>query len=821
MKRSKKRLTKIISFFMAVIMLVTTVPLLFLASATEGEEVKPIVDASPLNVEVTTEKTRYTLLSVIKFNVRVTNNSDIDIENINIAAKLGEDLVFVKGSETATLKDRLAPGESYEWSYKAKVSRDRLKSADKLLVPLAFMRDIFVGNYLINDSNVNSGSQMYEHYVRANLISAYSDSYSSDSTVQIWYDKKQSPEDDYQSLIDGVDIDNVYESQDDDISIDENTGIQYINNIIIIDFDWDCTDERKAEVINSINGKVVGGIDGLNELHIQIKKQSFDELQELINFLNTNNDDICASYDEVSEYSFSSESYAPKDPWCENGEDIISWESTDATEYSTKNNNWWALATDLRQAWEYDDYFKNINIGIIDTGFSNDHEDINLQVVSKENSSENHGTHVAGIIGAEHNDKGIAGIIHKKNLYCYDVSNNNGKIKKDSEFFKALETLVSEYHCEVINLSMEHMTYVKDGKCYIDKNKLFPLTDATQNNRAKKASKAIAQLLEDGNDFIIVQAAGNGDAENNIGIDADKSGFFAAITADNCYSNNTVSVNDIMNRIIVVANAEKLYYTAEFRLHRSSNAGERIDIAAPGTSIYSTVAGIEERSATGNIVISNGQEYSKMTGTSMAAPIVTGIAGLVWSINSSFNGATVKDIVCNSVDKNIIVADNLGSPTKGTYYLVNAQLAIEEAIRRTYAIPDTAVKFNGHYYQVYDTSMTWYQAKAYCETLGGHLVTITSEAENNFVFDLIVDNSRNYYWIGATDEKIEGQWEWITGEAFQYSNTSDCWADNAAEREDHAAILRLNLSGNAGEWNDFTGSCAYDNTRQFGFVCEW
>lgn len=199
MKRSKKRLTKIISFFMAVIMLVTTVSLLFLASATEVEEVKPTVDVSPINVEVTTEKPRYTLLSVIKFNVRVTNNSDTDIENINIAAKLGEDLVFVKGSETTTLKDRLAPGESYEWSYKAKVSRDRLKSADKLLVPLAFMRDIFVGDYLINDSNANSGSQMCERYIRANLISAYSNSYSSDSTVQIWYDKKQSPIDENQA----------------------------------------------------------------------------------------------------------------------------------------------------------------------------------------------------------------------------------------------------------------------------------------------------------------------------------------------------------------------------------------------------------------------------------------------------------------------------------------------------------------------------------------------------------------------------------------------------------------------------------------------
>ena len=40
---------------------------------------------------------------------------------------------------------------------------------------------------------------------------------------------------------------------------------------------------------------------------------------------------------------------------------------------------------------------------------------------------------------------------------------------------------------------------------------------------------------------------------------------------------------------------------------------------------------------------------------------------------------------------------------------------------------------NDHRYQVFDTSMRWTEAEEYCESLGGHLVTITSEEEQKFI----------------------------------------------------------------------------------------
>ena len=65
--------------------------------------------------------------------------------------------------------------------------------------------------------------------------------------------------------------------------------------------------------------------------------------------------------------------------------------------------------------------------------------------------------------------------------------------------------------------------------------------------------------------------------------------------------------------------------------------------------------------------------------------------------------------------------------------------------------PINTGNFNGRAYAVYDVSMTWHEAKAYCESLGGHLATITSAEEQLFVQSLIEDGSMNQYWLGATE----------------------------------------------------------------------
>ena len=81
---------------------------------------------------------------------------------------------------------------------------------------------------------------------------------------------------------------------------------------------------------------------------------------------------------------------------------------------------------------------------------------------------------------------------------------------------------------------------------------------------------------------------------------------------------------------------------------------------------------------------------------------------------------------------------------------------------------------NGHYYEfITDNNIKWTEAKTTAENstyngITGHLVTITIASENTFVDGLVQDNSS--VWIGLTDEAREGQYKWVTGETFDFSN---------------------------------------------------
>lgn len=143
-------------------------------------------------------------------------------------------------------------------------------------------------------------------------------------------------------------------------------------------------------------------------------------------------------------------------------------------------------------------------------------------------------------------------------------------------------------------------------------------------------------------------------------------------------------------------------------------------------------------------------------------------------------------------------------------------------------IPDDAVRFSGHYYKVFEESMVWTEAKAYCENLGGYLATITSLEEQNFIVDIAKNTTKTQLWLGGTDEHNEGDWVWITGEEFTYKNWHPGNPDNYARREHYLTIFTDNTP-QSGFWNDFlnSGFISSDTTKlfykleQIGFVCEW
>lgn len=125
--------------------------------------------------------------------------------------------------------------------------------------------------------------------------------------------------------------------------------------------------------------------------------------------------------------------------------------------------------------------------------------------------------------------------------------------------------------------------------------------------------------------------------------------------------------------------------------------------------------------------------------------------------------------------------------------------------------------YNGHSYKVFHENKTWSEAKAACEKMGGHLVTITSKKENEFVNSLKGLSRRTNYWLGG--QEVSGKWTWITGEKWSFTNWGSNQPDNSQQdtgvKEDY-----LQVCYDWGlKWND--SAIKQDRTAGIGYICEW
>lgn len=460
-----------------------------------------------------------------------------------------------------------------------------------------------------------------------------------------------------------------YEPEEESISALEDSTT-YINDAITVFFSDDATLLDKKKVVKALDGEIVGKVDFMNEYEIKIERSDFYEINNLCDELMENDKVEFASCSLAEKIT---PDYVPNDPW-----NLTDWDD-DALDRRSLYSNWWIKATDTDKAWDYDEYFSDIDVGIVDTGFDPTHEDLEGKIVfpneffEKNNAPSYHGNHVAGIIGAtQDNEKGLTGIVRDGKLVCIDWEANEEQGQKWNNSARIMTGFVNAVRAgaKVVNFSLGSSGTIKNG---IDRLQIV------KDTQGKFNSYYIAKMLQRGYDFICCQSAGNGVYKNDkfaYAVDASNNGTFCPITVDNAVKTvKGVTPQEIVDRIIIVAAAKftgfNTYEQADF-----SNGGSQVSICAPGYDIYSTYYKGDGKDY-------NYCSYAYLNGTSMAAPIVTGIASLVWSVNPSFTGAQVKHFVCDEENTKYEVADSsskLHLPT-GTMRMVNAQLAVEAAIK--------------------------------------------------------------------------------------------------------------------------------------------
>ena len=459
-----------------------------------------------------------------------------------------------------------------------------------------------------------------------------------------------------------MDDGDLYVPDDYSVQTDEDTGISYVNNIIIIFFEPNTPQEQIDSAIEMINGEIVGHIDAIDQYQVRISSHTLEELVDICSELEDIDCVAFATYDEA----FAMQPDAiPDDPWAGNWFKSQVW-----SQEAPDGANWWLEAIDAMDAWDHSADFTHIRIGVIDAGFDTGHEDLKnvIASVSEVNNKDSHGTHVAGIIGAEaNNGKGISGIVWDCDLLTSDWEltsfqnwvNDTYDLgwSTTNQILGATVKLV-EQGAKVINLSAGQTSSMSGTSRSND----------DIYSQGYHASMYLYSLLSRGYDFVIVQSAGNGN-KNQVSVDTVNNGLFCSIDTGNCVTGPNVQASDIMNRVIVVGAAQN-----DLNNHYSqcsfSNAGDRVDICAPGSDVYSTIPG------------GLFGKYATKSGTSMAAPVVTGVASLVWSVNPQLTGAEVKEIVCANENTRYEVSDNTSNqhPLTNTYRMVNADLAVQAAI---------------------------------------------------------------------------------------------------------------------------------------------
>ncbi|MBO4981997.1 MAG: cellulose binding domain-containing protein, partial [Lachnospiraceae bacterium] len=132
--------------------------------------------------------------------------------------------------------------------------------------------------------------------------------------------------------------------------------------------------------------------------------------------------------------------------------------------------------------------------------------------------------------------------------------------------------------------------------------------------------------------------------------------------------------------------------------------------------------------------------------------------------------------------------------------------------------------FNGHRYLLADKSMSWTEAQAYCNELGGYPVIVNNKEEQEYLIGLMArKGTKNTYYIGLSG--YDNQYSWVDGTSLSYRNWAPGEPNNVHENVVHMYAKDWGMA-QTGEWNDtynntgFGGGFFWD-AAYTGFICEF
>jgi hypothetical protein len=123
--------------------------------------------------------------------------------------------------------------------------------------------------------------------------------------------------------------------------------------------------------------------------------------------------------------------------------------------------------------------------------------------------------------------------------------------------------------------------------------------------------------------------------------------------------------------------------------------------------------------------------------------------------------------------------------------------------------PCDVEEYGGHVYMYCASAGTWSDDRTTCLTYGYDLASVNDSAENTEMVDQAYSRYVGKWWIGLTDQAVEGTWVWSNGDAVTYTN----WHAGEPNGGTSESCTQLGRFGDY-TWNDEPCSSA------FYFVCE-